>query len=337
MIMEEKLESKMKVAILGAGFSGLAATWHLLKKTSCQVTLFDPVAIGGGTSGIAAGLMHPYAGAHAKRNWLGLEGCAATMELLQVATDALGAPVASYSGLLRMAFTAAQQADYALCANRYCDVAWWKEEDCLAKIPAVAPAAGLWIPTAVTVYSSLYLQGLWRACQQLGACLEQKAISTLEELHGFDKIIVAMGAATCSLPELRHLPITPVKGQILDLLWPTTAAPLPCALNSHAYLAMNREGFSCLAGATFEKEFSSASPEVDVAMREILPKAIALVPELAKASVLACRAGIRASTPDHRPIVLRLNPRCWVLTGMGSKGLLYHALLAKQLIYSGTF
>ena len=51
----------MKVAIVGAGFSGLACAWHLLHMQTepPQVTLFDRKGIGGGASEITAGLIHP--------------------------------------------------------------------------------------------------------------------------------------------------------------------------------------------------------------------------------------------------------------------------------------
>lgn len=51
----------MNIAIIGAGFSGLALAYFLLQ-SSAHVTLFDAVGIGGGASGIATGLLHPYPG-----------------------------------------------------------------------------------------------------------------------------------------------------------------------------------------------------------------------------------------------------------------------------------
>ncbi|HRD55095.1 MAG TPA: FAD-dependent oxidoreductase, partial [Parachlamydiaceae bacterium] len=50
----------MKIAIIGAGFAGLATAWHLLQhqdKIPLEVTIFDSSGFGGGASGIAAGLL----------------------------------------------------------------------------------------------------------------------------------------------------------------------------------------------------------------------------------------------------------------------------------------
>lgn len=50
------------------------------------------------------------------------------------------------------------------------------------------------------------------------------------------------------------------------------------------------------------------------------------------ASIANCYAGVRAVTPQHRPLIQRLSSSQWILIGMGSKGLLYHALFAKELV-----
>ena len=114
----------MRIAILGAGFSGLATTWHLLKQKNAEIVVFDPVGIGGQTSGIAAGLLHPYAGVHAKQNKNGYEGLQATLELLEVASNELGRPVTKNTGLLRVAiyysqtfFSSSKSADWTLMSN----------------------------------------------------------------------------------------------------------------------------------------------------------------------------------------------------------------------------
>lgn len=325
----------MKIAILGAGFCGIAAAWHLLQFKSpdlpLEVVVFDPVGIGGGTSGIAAGLMHPYVGAHAKLNWNGIQGLHSTCQLLEIATKALDQPVAAYSGMLRIALTQAQQQDFRLCAQQHADVQSQTVQQCQQRAPGVAPREGIFIQSAVSVDSFLYLKGLWKACTALGAAFEKRAVHTLEELAHFDRIIVAMGSATSSLPELAHLPLRPVKGQVLELALPTGMALPTLPINSQAYLVKNFGNDHYTVGATFEKHFETGQPDIDFAKKEILPKAYAMLPPLAESTIAGCRAGIRVSTSTRRPMAARLNSRCWVLTGMGSKGLLYHSLLANQV------
>src|SRR5262245_28426567 len=119
----------MKIAIIGAGFCGLAVAWHLLNKASAfshlNIYLFDSKGIGRGTSGISAGLLHPYAGAHAKLNPRGHEGVQATKELLRIASSALGRSVfAKNQGILRLALTQEQERDYLSCARHHEDTQW---------------------------------------------------------------------------------------------------------------------------------------------------------------------------------------------------------------------
>lgn len=326
----------MKIAVIGAGFCGLAITWHLLHShfSQAKITLFDSKGIGKGTSGIAAGLLHPYAGAHAKLNWRGQEGVQATRELLTVASQALGHPVtAQNEGILRLALNEEQLFDFQRCAERFPqDVEWLDIALSQQKAPGCAQVPGLWIKKGLTIYSSLYLQGLWKACAQLGAKFEQRRISSLEDLQDFELTILATGAETLQFPELNQLPLSLVKGQVLEFSWPRNRAPLSCALNSHVYLVMTESRTSCLVGATYEKGMDKALIDLESAQRELLPKAIALFPPLQGASIMNCYTGMRAVTPQHRPLIKQLSPTQWVLTGMGSKGLLYHALFAKELV-----
>lgn len=317
-----------KIAIIGAGFCGVALAWNLLRRGAQHVTLFDPKGIGGGTSGIAAGLMHPYAGAHAKRNWQGVQGYLATCELLKVSSDAIGEPVSIKTGLLRLAITEEQKTDFALCATKYSDVQWWNADKTQTAIPEIAPQEGLFIQDSITVDCKKYLNGLWIACERLGAQFEKRAINNLSELDHFDTVVVAAGAATRFFPEWQHLPITPVKGQVLELV---SKELLSLPINSHAYVAIAPGNTECVAGASYERSFTSLEPDLETAISDILPKVQLFLPHLTRNDVAGCRAGVRASTPDHRPIATQINKKYWALTGMGSKGLLYHALFADQL------
>ena len=53
-----------KLAVIGAGFAGLAVAWHLLAAATpskpLHVEVFDVHGIAGGASGAAAGLLHPF-------------------------------------------------------------------------------------------------------------------------------------------------------------------------------------------------------------------------------------------------------------------------------------
>ena len=105
LMVKKQKEGGMRIAILGAGFAGLSAAWHLLRRGGCEVTLFDPKGVGGGASGIAAGLLHPYVGEEGKRSYLASEGIEATLELIAAAEKSLGEKVVLQKGIVRHTFT----------------------------------------------------------------------------------------------------------------------------------------------------------------------------------------------------------------------------------------
>ena len=89
---------------------------------------------------------------------------------------------------------------------------------------------------------------------------------------------------------------------------------------------------SCLIGTTFEKKYKDLLPDIETAKNEILPKAFEILPFLKDSRILNCTAGARVVGPLHRPLIHHLSACRWLLTGMGSKGLLYHAIFAKDLV-----
>lgn len=323
----------MKIAIVGAGFTGLATAWYVLQQSqACEVTIYDEKVIGGGTSGIAAGLLHYYAGAHAKLNRFGKEGWQETNYLLEIASQALGKPVAEYKGMLRLALTDAQVEDFSVSAAHHSDLSLWDTETCQQKIPYVNARVGLFIPSAIAVFSNLYLAGLWEACRLKGARFIQQQIAELAELAHFDHIIIATGEGSGSLIDLNQFNLNRVKGQLLELQWPPELAPLPFPLNSHVYLMMSPSQQTCIVGSTFEREFTDLQSDLTKAKNEILPKVYEFFSLLRDMPVVNAFSGGRLSTKNHLPLCKQINAQTWLLTGMGSKGLLYHALFAKKLV-----
>jgi glycine/D-amino acid oxidase-like deaminating enzyme len=319
----------MKIGVVGAGMSGLAAAYFLAEK-GCAVTIFDAKGIGKGASGVAAGLMHPYAGAHSKKNRFADEGMKATTQLLNVASGFLNRQVHSPLGVLRLATTPEQHLNFKYCADTHPDVKWLEAEDCSRLVPDSLPLPGIFIQSGLAIDCPLYLDGLLLACKSLGAEYLVQEIDALDQLASFDHVIIAAGAASMRFKELASFRLSPVKGQVLEIAWPKEVQPLPCPIASQAYLLMQPDG-RAIAGATFEHYFDSDAPDLDAACKEIMPKVKAFFPSIGKEDVIGCRAGIRASAPGRLPIATRAGDRLWLLSGMGSKGLLYHALYASEL------
>lgn len=327
----------MQIAIVGAGFAGLACAWTLLHSKmlnqKIQVTIFDQEGIGAGASGVAVGLMHPFANTHSKLNREGYEGFRASMQLLNAAEQALGHRPFEPSGILRPALSPAQEHEYREASQKHPDDIVWKEaKEMESMVPHIIKAPGIWIKTGITVYTDEYLKGLWLACQNLCAIFQKHEVKTLEELKNFDLILITMGAKCSSINELSQLPLRYTKGQILELIWPEGLPPLTTALNGNVYCVMMRDQKRCLVGTTYERGFSTPEADIETAKDLILPKLAELYAPLEGAKIINCRAGVRVSTPQHLPLIKKINSRCFTMTGFGSKGLLYHALYSQKLL-----
>jgi glycine/D-amino acid oxidase-like deaminating enzyme len=305
----------MHVAIIGAGLAGLGLAWHLLEK-NMQVTLFDPQGIGWGASGVSTGLLHPFPGKWAEPSWEAMEGMKATKQLLRVSEEALRRPVAEYSGLFRAAVTEEQKTIFQLRAQS-CREAIWQDHPFFG--------LGLWIPSGITVYSKLYLDGLWLACK--GATLRREKIDSLSQLAGFDHIVIAAGFESCLFEECKDLPLKATKGQTLLCKWERR---VPFSLSSSGHISPTENSKMCQVGSTYEREFDHHFP--DERGLYLIEKIAPFYPDASRLEVVEQRAGIRISPQQgHRPFIQRVTKNRWVFTGLGSRGLLYHALLVKRL------
>lgn len=320
----------MKIAIIGAGFSGLALCYYL-SKLKIQPTLFD--ANKENTSAISSGLLHPYSGKHCRRTLFATECMLKSTELITEIEESLNKKISERSGILRAAILDSQLIDYKHASELYEDALWWDRERCLKEIPYLPALGGLFIKSGISVYTREYLEGLKIASQNLGAHFEIKEILDLTELSSFDVIIACTGSKTSKL--FPSLPLSYVKGQIIELAWPNNIAPLPYSLVSNGYITMHPSKNSCYVGATYERGFQDSLPDLS-ATKELHERAKQLLPILKNAEVLSCKAGIRAFSPNNiTPIIGRVSrssaQSLWVFTALGSKGLLYHAYFAELL------
>lgn len=322
-----------RIVILGAGFCGLAVAYYLtdLLGEQVELTIMDAQQLGENASGISAGLLHAYPGVQAKRAKNSAEGMEETLQLAQAASRALGQEIAIKTGLLRPAISAEQRIDFFNTSQHCPDTLWMESQECEQRVPNLADAPGLYIADAYMIKTKEYLQGLWKICESRGISWQKKQIDSLDDLSDFDLRIICGGASTPSLAELTALPITQIKGQILEIKKPESMPALSLPLASKGYLVPGSFPETLCLGATFERTFSHAHPDLETAQKLLRPKFEALFPSYDTFEVLTCKAGIRASAPHHQPLSIRRSDNTWILTGMGSKGLLYHALYAKRL------
>lgn len=293
----------MKVAVLGAGFCGLAAAKYALD-AGHEVSLFDPGGVGAGASGVASGLLHKYPGEKALLSQDGEAAFLEALDLLQYAGD-----VFVQEGIERYPVSDAQK-------ELFSEKEEWDGEKLI-------------FPDGVTVFAARYLQALFDKNTERGM---QFTKGTLDEpqFQKFDRVIVAVGAAIRSFSFFEKLSLRFIKGQVLICKRPDW---LTRSIIAKGYIATTEDPEVCIVGSTYEHGFTNSEPSVEIAKEVILPRIQSTVPHEADFQVLDVKSGVRVANKHHYfPLAEEVLPGVHVLTGMGSRGLLYHALFARKVI-----
>lgn len=348
-----------RVAVIGGGLAGLGCAFHLLNSSThpLDVDVFDPCTAGeGGASAVAAGLLHPFT-PKGREIWQGLAGYIATRELLAAVTEVEDDTEVFYeNGLLRLAKDKASVAELgrSVQSGRTAPSGVALEQRWLSLADAEELAAGVLggmgaahAPHAVSVDTPSYLRALWALCERLAATAgataswRREPVRSLRALRAaglYDAVVVAAGSRCAEIEELASLPLRLCRGQNLRL---SNAAGLAVPLICGKYVVPLPSG-ELLCGATFEYDAAErahrpAEPALaDEALRSSLS---AMHPPIAEAALLGGQAGVRALPPrshlGYVPIAGRLPLHgagdCWILTGLGSRGLIHHALLGRAV------
>lgn len=217
----------------------------------------------------------------------------------------------------------------------------------------------------MNIHPKRYLQALFLACKNLAVGLSSSAreikeislfkkhVNSLRELDGeYDAVIICLGAKAGMLPELSgNLPLRNCRGIIAEFELPTEVGEYrnesPSIL-SNAWLAFQGPR-NVLMGSTWDwksNNYSSlvTSEEAAEAIKELLPKVSVVYPDIKKWEFVGARAGLRAMPPltplGSLPLIGCVaeaigmkngDCRCWLIGGLGSRGLLYHGLLGKLM------
>ena len=226
-------------------------------------------------------------------------------------------------------------------------------------------------PAALCVDVPAYLRGLWHLCEESMRSSAQSSSSSssssaaanavetsvewrLEKLSSlapliesaqYDAIIVALGARATSIDGLQDLPLRGCRGQNLVLRngggWQTP-------IISGKYVVPIDGGERLLAGATFEYDATSTAlhrpADEAFAESELRAPLERLCPGIGDEELLSVQAGVRALPPrshhGYVPIAGRLggssqrgapSTECWLIGGLGSRGLIHHALIGRDL------
>jgi len=318
----------MRVAIVGAGLSGLAVASYLLQqKASLEITLFDPNGIGGGASKIAS-LLHPYPGKKGRRSLQADIALYRAQELFQLASS-FPPPIFSQQGILSFTPTREKQFFFEQLA---------KEKKDITLFTSSSTRPVFLISSGYTVDTTIYLQSLFNFCQSRGAFLIREKITTIQDLQKFDHIVLAAGAGIQDFIESKYLPIKFTKGQVLFSVMQENTLSLSCI--SRGYIAKSPGSQNVYLGSTYEHDFPHNHFCLATAKKQILPQLALDLPWVEKLPISSGQAALRVVNKNHYfPIIIKINTKTWIITAMGSRGLLYHAMfgyeIAKNILQEG--
>jgi len=333
------LSPNAKIAILGGGIAG-ASLAQALKRRGYKPTIFDPLGLAGGASGNPAGLIMPR---------LDLGDTAAThfFKAAYIHTIRL---LNSYDSTIFNNIGATTKAKDQDERNKHIKIL---QSKLLPEGWIELTNEGLFFPQAGVINPIAYCQALAAdtpvirsRCHKIFRHVE----NYLLDIDGkpsepFDGVIIANGRDAKHLIQTRTLPIYGVAGQ-LD--WFENTIPIDKAITAGPYVAPAPDG-GMIAGATYEKITADQTPtSTPKASQENRDAAQALMTDLdLHEHTSTPRTSIRCQTPDHLPVVgpipdweaygadydeLRngvqknypfatYQPGLWILTGLGSRGL----------------
>lgn len=362
-----------RVAVVGAGLAGLSVVYHLLNSTdryarkrnfdknSIHITLFDPASPGtAGASAAAAGLLHEFRPRPKTKMWNHQKAIDAALHLLAIA-ETNGKKLVSTPGILKLAFDEKAEDDFRIAAGRFPkEVEYLSPNDMQQRFPHMrSDVPGLFIRTGHVVDTPSYLKSLWEICQASGRVTWcQRSISSAQQLFSpseetgkpFDNVVLCAGAAIKQFTDLADLPISPCLGHNLVMKSQSENLETPLMAGTYLVPQLHSDG-QLIAGATRNFKFSQLDDEVESntiveqVKEQLAERLLRLEPRLYDTySVLATQTGIRAIPPGAGksgtvPIVSQVKgtPQdrwCWIFTGMGGKGLIYHAFLGRRLAHA---
>lgn len=351
--MKEPIPDRFDFTILGAGFAGLSMADELLQRGQ-SVCLIDKTEPGSGSSGAPLVLINPATGRRAKMVHDAEESVDTVVDLLMRVQNYAGqTKFFDHNGVLRPALDEDLAKDFKRSPDKYdwpdkSWVKWLGKEEFSSKYSYFGKhCGGLVIKHGYTVNTRLYIQYLREYLNSRGLTSQFNTNVTVEPYPDgkynisfpdgrsaeSDHIIYATGSAVKSDPVWDFLPFKTTKGQLLDL---TFQYPLPLreSISSMGYFAfITSEPNRLVVGSTYEHSYENLQP--DEKGREILyDKLERTLPGLTKIPHSADMwSGERISTKDHNPVVGEhpLRRKSYLLTGLGSKGMIQGRYLAKQL------
>lgn len=328
---------RVDVAVVGGGAIGWASAWRLAQ-AGMSVVVVDP-APGSGASGVAAGMIAPVTEARlGEEPLLALNRASwARWPTFAAEVEAASGLAIGYrdDGTLVVALDADDRAALDDLASRHramgLEVQPLRGREARGLEPGLTPGvrAGLLAADEKSVDPAALVRALQTAAVAAGVVLVRRQVERVETARDQDRVtgvvlsgdgppsqVIAAGtvvlAAGCrsgtiaGVPDHAQPPVRPIKGQILTLRQPpgdplVTRTVRGIVRGRSIYLVPRDDG-RVVVGATVEEKGWDTTATAGGAY-ELLRDALALVPGLDDAELVAVRAGLRPGSPDDLPMV----------------------------------
>lgn len=342
-----------EVIVIGAGVVGCACAFELAS-AGARVSVFDTRRVGQGATQASAGVLAPYIEGHedGPLRSLGRRSLDLYDEFVARLLDSSGMTVQyTRSGTLEIALEPEHAGNLQRSAETLAGegvAARWVDVQALRELEPLATAGalgGLLIDSHGFVGVPEFTEALAAAAMRAGARLaaETRVIGIEPSFDGrvvvqtengrsvADQVVLAAGSWTgqIRIAGVRDpVAVTPVRGQLLHLAWPTTQPLRHVLWGTDCYIVPWLNG-RILVGATVEDAgFDERSTAAGV--RDLLEAGCALVPHLWQAAFEEVRVGLRPNSPDGLPVIGRSEavPGLIYATGHYRNGVLLAPLTA---------
>jgi glycine oxidase len=351
---------RFDVVIVGGGIVGLAVAWRA-REHGMSVALLEGDKLGRAASHVAAGMLAPVSevefGSAGRRSLaLGLRAASAWPAFaaeLAGATDRQVSLRTSGTLLLARDDDEARELQRQLELRRSLQlrVSRLLPSEAREREPALAPTlrAALECPEDHSVDPRQVLPALGRACERAGVVVREHAPVEGLELDRTGKrvtgvrsgagerivaedVVVAAGAWSGELLTGLvggHIPVRPVKGQIMRLRDPAGPGLLTRAVRYEGGYLLPRGDGRYVLGATVEERGFELTPTAG-GVYELLRDARELVPGVTELELEEVSVGLRPGSPDNAPLIGRGALEGLILaTGHHRNGILLAPLTAE--------
>ena len=348
----------MDVAVVGGGVVG-AACARAAARRGLRVMVLEPGRLPGVASPASAGMLaaqlEPTDDAQLR---LFVRARDRYTELAPALEDSTGIPV----GLWRPGVAALATDDLMAASLKKAVVRqhsaglvieWLTAEQIRTRCPGVTPECrgALFSPSDGAIDPGALTRALLADAQRLGVLVvpervEQIRIADAAVTGAATRardivarhVVLAAGAWSPMVSGLpRHLPVEPVRGQLVATPWPRGT---PAAVLYHDHCYVLARGGEAVLGSTMERVGFDARATAE-GSAGIVARSAMILPALAAAPVTRAWAGLRPVTPDGHPVV-GPDPQVrglWYATGHGRNGILLAALTGEviaDLLATGT-